>query len=175
MYTTIGSSDDSLLQENIDDTGITLPWLVRGKELSENFVEYPVRYGKRVLYTPDVKQLWPELICSSNDLKDIHDIPLAEIIAFLVKVGYELNIDTNPYLQHAIELTKDASNLTEPIIKASYHMLREMFSVPSLSGMIHPIGYDYLDGWVKKKTIFGLCKRAKNLFQKMQCLITGQY
>ena len=71
-------------------------------------VEYPVRYGNRTLLTPDAKLLWPELICSSNDLKDIHSTPLSEIINFLVSVGYALNIDENIYLQRAIDLTKDA-------------------------------------------------------------------
>ncbi|OLS25636.1 MAG: hypothetical protein HeimC3_13840 [Candidatus Heimdallarchaeota archaeon LC_3] len=155
MYPAIQSLDEKILTENGKDSVITLPLLVRGKEILEELVEYPVRYGKRTILTPDAKLLWPELVCSSNSLKDIHELPLSEIISFLVKVGYELNIDTNPYLQRAIELTKDASNLTEPIIRSSYYMLQEMFSIPSLTGMIRPVGYEYLDGWVKKQTAFG--------------------
>ncbi|OLS25164.1 MAG: hypothetical protein HeimC3_16080 [Candidatus Heimdallarchaeota archaeon LC_3] len=138
-----------------NDAVITLPWLVRGKEILEDMVEYPVRYGKRTILTPDAKLLWSELVCASNNLRDIHELPVSEIINFLVKVGHALNIDTNKYLQRAIDLSIDASNLTEPIIKSSYYMLQEMFSIPSLTGMIRPVGYEYMDGWVKKTTPFG--------------------
>ena len=144
MYPAIQSLDEKTFPENNKDSVITLPLLVRGKEILEQLVEYPVRYGKRTILTPDAKLLWPELVCSSTSLKDIHELPLSEIISFLVKIGYALNIDTNPYLQRAIELTKDASNLTEPIIRSSYYMLQEMFSIPSLTGMIRPVGYEYL-------------------------------
>jgi hypothetical protein len=155
VYSAINSLDSPLITEKQDDNAITLPWLIRGKELTEDYVEYPVRYGKRTILTPDAKPLWTKLVCSANDLKDIHELPLAEIISFLVKVGYALDIESNSYVQRAIKLTRDASNLTEPIIRSSYYLMQEMFSIPSLSGMIRPIGYEYLDGWVKKQTVFG--------------------
>ncbi|MHA1988402.1 MAG: acyl-CoA reductase, partial [Promethearchaeota archaeon] len=155
MYSAINTLDSPLITEKQDDNVITLPWLIRGKELTEDYVEYPVRYGKRSILTPDAKQLWTELICSANDLKDIHEIPLSEIISFLVRVGYALDNESNPYVKRAIELTNDASNLTEPIIRSSYYLMQEMFSIPSLSGMNRPIGYEYLDSWVKRQTVFG--------------------
>ncbi|KKK68877.1 hypothetical protein LCGC14_2939650, partial [marine sediment metagenome] len=155
MYPVIQSVDEKIVVDRDKDAVITLPWLVRGKEILENMVEYPVRYGKRTILTPDAKLLWSELVCASNNLRDIHELLLSEIINFLVKVGHALNIDSNKYLQRAIDLSIDASNLTEPIIKSSYYMLQELFSIPSLTGMIRPVGYEYMDGWVKRPTSFG--------------------
>ncbi len=76
------------------------------------------------------------------------DLPVADIIDFLVAVGERLDLDTNQHLQHALEFSLSFSSLGERILAQAYRGLPGVFERSSLWFQVEQeVGRAALDGW----------------------------
>lgn len=94
----------------------------------------------------DVDQLyWPR-----HEPCPAADVKTAEIIDLLDELGRRLDLDTNPYLQEALEASLTLGNLDRRILENSYRGLDRVLNRESLQFTVdRQIGEEYLDGWVE--------------------------
>jgi hypothetical protein len=135
-----------------DTSVIDIPFLIRGQivEPGDDAVEFSGRVGAR-FRTPDPKK-WADrlVLADAGDLADLRDMPVDEIIDFLVELGPRLTLDENPLLQEAYRLCYEAGELTEPLLRTFYDDFLGWFTRPRLESMVAAVGKEYLDGWVEQ-------------------------
>lgn len=143
--------DDYLSRWSLKDEYI-IPLLVRGRKITNDLVEYKGRFGG-VFKTPDTKKYLTELVLSNPlDMRDIRDLPTAEIIDYLVNLGKRLCIDNNSYLQDAFAVGVETSGLTASVLEGIYQQLPTFFEKSLLQNMVDKRlgGSRYLDTWVRQ-------------------------
>jgi hypothetical protein len=61
-------------------------------------------------------------------------------------------LNSNPYLQEALEYSYDTAPTTKPILDTFYHDLPLMFDKQRIRRMVDfTIGIDHLEGWVEQQ------------------------
>lgn len=129
---------------------LTVPAYVRGTTVTDALVPFGGRPGRPAFLAPDPAALVPRLVLSDpGDLRDLHRLSTAEIVDQLVALGPHLALDRNPLLREALRTGAAWSDMTEPVLRAAYAGLPELFTRDALYAVAeHTIGLRYLDGWV---------------------------
>ncbi len=130
-----------------------VPFLIRGRVVHPtegDSVEYAGRVGA-TFRTPDPRRWASQLtLADADQLRDLEEMPVAEIIDFLAALGPRLALDTNPWMQTAFEMALAAGELTESVLRPVYAQTVEMFSRERLAGTVErSVGTAFLDGWVE--------------------------
>lgn len=126
-----------------------VPLFVRGELIEEDLVSYGGRSAFAFEAT-DVRRHLDRLPLKSPALlRDLHELPLDEIIDVLVELGTALDIDTNPHLQAAYEAGLSAAPYPASMLRNSYVGLPFVFERPRLEAMVEQsVGRAHLEGWV---------------------------
>jgi hypothetical protein len=119
---------------------LVIPHVIKGRLVEGDDIEH------RGFSTPaiDLDQLiWPR-----HELPPALDLPIAEVIDFLVALGDRLQFDRNQWLQDAVDLSVNFNPLGRRIIEAAYRGIPHFFRRESLEFLVaQEIGAPLLDGW----------------------------
>jgi hypothetical protein len=97
------------------------------------------------------------LIHPRSELPPLLNVPLSEIIDFLVEASERLRLERNPYLQEALELVVETNPLPRRIVENLYrdarsYMSREVLEATIAANFADPAT---LDGWVDRTDVHG--------------------
>ena len=92
------------------------------------------------------------LITPRNEVAPLLDVPLAEIIDFLVATGERLTLDTNEHLQEALELIVATNPLPREIVANLFRRGNERLTREALVATMEANFSDLreLDGWIER-------------------------
>jgi hypothetical protein len=138
-------------------TRLAVPHIVRGRLQEPELLTDVIDYDGFTTPGLDLDDLvWPR-----SEALPAYGLSLSEIIDFLAAVGRRLDLDTNPYLQQALEASIACSSLGPRILAQSYRQLGRSFDPATMWFMVdHEIGRDVLDGW---KEVTDLNGRARHI------------
>jgi hypothetical protein len=127
-----------------------IPIVARGRIIQpgDDAIEFGGRAGARFRCPNPLKHIHDLVLTDTTKLHDLQEMPIAEIIDFLVELGPRLTL-ANPHMQEAFDLSLEAGGLTEPVLRAVYAQLPGMFNRKHLEDTVErTVGSAYLDGWV---------------------------
>lgn len=92
------------------------------------------------------------LITPRTDLPPLLNVPLAEIVDFLVETGERLALDDNPHLQRCLDLVAETNPLPRRVVENLYRTAPELLRRDSLWAQVESNFADpaVLDGWVSR-------------------------
>lgn len=127
-----------------------VPLIIRGEVIDEGVVEFGGRRGGATFTTPDVgKHLEQLALDRPSRMADLYSLSFDDIAEYLGRLGERLNLDTNPHMQEAYELSRLTSGLSDSILRNHYenipHFFRPEVARESAENFV---GIDYLEGWV---------------------------
>jgi hypothetical protein len=126
---------------------VTIDHVVRGRLVRGDAVEHVSRDRRTTLRTPAL--LLNELAQPRIVPAPAAQIPLAEIIDFLVEVGARLDLSHNAHLQVALDNLGPLSTAPRSILETEYARIGEAFSRRVLEAQVSSsINRAALDGWV---------------------------
>lgn len=129
---------------------LTVPAYLRGTTVTDALVPFGGRPGRPAFRAPDPALLLPRLVLRDpGGLRELHSLSTAEIIDCLAALGPLLTLDANPLLRDALGTAAAWSDMTEPVLRAAYEGLPELFTRQALREVAdHTVGTRFLDGWV---------------------------
>ncbi|MET0379473.1 MAG: acyl-CoA reductase [Spongiibacteraceae bacterium] len=126
-----------------------VPLIIRGEVIDDFTVEYPGRKGGVSFVTPDVNKYLKKLTTTPASLEDLYRISIDDILDFMVEVGARFNLESNPYVQEAFEISTLTSGMTEPVLRAVYSGFDKICEKSFLSEYVEAqVGRKYLESWV---------------------------
>ncbi len=136
-----------------DASAIRVPHVVRGKTAFGDDVSYQSRDMGAAFGTPALDL--DHLAWRRSEPLPMLDIPIAEVIDFLARVGPALDFDKNEYLRHAHDGMTKVSALGSRVLENCYRDLPFMFRKEVLEAEVKANIGDLalLDGWVAKDPI----------------------
>jgi len=123
---------------------------VRGKAVAGEAVQYRSRDLGVDFATPEIDL--NELVVPRSEMPPLLDVPIAEIISFLVECGERMALEKNPYLQEAAERIAATNPLPRRVIENLFRRARQSLTGEGLRTTIaanfaNPAA---LDGWVER-------------------------
>ena len=145
----------SLSEPKIAADPIRVDHFVRGRLISGDAVKHRSRDLGVDFVTPAIDL--DALVAPRSELPPLLDVPLTEIVDFLVEAGQRMNLDTNPYLQAALEHTIKVNPLPRRVVenlfrRAQHFLTRDGLMCGIESSFINPKA---LDGWVERTDLHG--------------------
>jgi hypothetical protein len=133
-----------------DRSPVRTSYFVRGKLVSGDEVIHRSRDLGIDFAAPKVDL--NALIQPRGELPPMLDVPIAEIIDFLVETGERLDFDRNTYLQEALELVVETNPLPRRIVENLYrgariYMSRNFLEASIAANFAEPAA---LDGWIER-------------------------
>lgn len=102
------------------------------------------------------------------------DVPIREIIDFLVAVGEALDYDANPYLQDALEQSLRHNTLDRRILENTYRSVRYFFEREALEFQVaNDTGFDAIDGWAQIARPDGGSARVRAFPPRLVHIVAG--
>lgn len=132
------------------------PAVVRGTVVADDLVAFGGRNAGS-FRTPDPAALVTRLVMRDpGALRDVHELAFDEIVGYLAELGERLILADNPHLQEAMGCSEHWSDMTLPLIRASFEQLPAMFAADAVREIADAsIGVPYLDGWVERRMADG--------------------
>jgi hypothetical protein len=129
-----------------------------------------VDYGGFVTPALDLDELiWPRA-----EPGPAFDLPVDDIIDFLVLVGARLELDTNEHLKHALELSLPFSGLGPRVLAQAYRGLPAVFDKSSLVFQVEQeVGRAALDGWAEVTDPNGRVRRVRAFPPRLVHVLAG--
>jgi hypothetical protein len=153
----------------IGPTGQSVPHVVRGTvhvPTADSYTEY------KDFSTPQLDL--DELVWPRSEPGPAFDLPLAEIVDFLVAVGERLDLDSNAHLQEALEASVACSALGARILTKAYESLGHAFDADSLWFQVdNEVGRDVLDGWREVPDVHGRVRRIRAFPPRLVHVLAG--
>jgi hypothetical protein len=154
---------------SLDTIHMSVPHVVRGR-VYEPSPEHHVEY--KDFSTPELDL--DELVWPRNEPGPAFDLPLAEIIDFLVTVGQHLKLDENEHLQLALDQSVACSSLGARILRKSYEALEHMYNADLLWFQIdREVGREVLDGWQEIPDLQGRVRRVRAFPPRLVHVLAG--
>jgi Acyl-CoA reductase (LuxC) len=127
----------------------TVPLVIRGEVIEDELVDFGA------FRAPPIGRHLDHLVLRDPlALRDVHDLPLPEILDFLEQLAERLDIDHNEHLRLAVEMTADGSLYTREILEDVYRRLPEVLRRETLEEYVEQnIGGRYLEGWVETELL----------------------
>jgi Acyl-CoA reductase (LuxC) len=127
------------------ESAVDVTHVVAGRAVTGGPVEYPLAGGAIGLRTPEVDL--DALAAPRSVPGPAFDVPLREIVEFLVATGKELTPD-NPHLRAALDSCERVTTMPRRILERQYAVLPEIFTADVLEEQIDAqVGIDAIDGW----------------------------
>ncbi len=147
----------SLMQTPVvaEQSPIHVDHFVRGRLVLGDAVKHRSRDLGVDFVTPAIDL--DALVAPRSELPPLLDVPLSEIVDFLVEAGQRMNLDTNPHLQAALEHTVKVNPLPRRVVenlfrRAQHFLTREGLMSGVETSFINPAA---LDGWVERTDMHG--------------------
>jgi hypothetical protein len=123
---------------------LTIPLIIRGKVIASDLRDF----GR--FHAPEVGRHLDRLVLADPvALRDVHVLPVDEILDFLVALGDRLDLDANEHLQQAVEVAAGGALYSREILEGIYRRLPELLRRETLEEVLeHNIDRGYLEGWV---------------------------
>ncbi|MDG2004225.1 MAG: acyl-CoA reductase [Novosphingobium sp.] len=128
---------------------IVAPAVIRGQVITDNLVSFGGRNGELEFLSPDPDSIVERLpLRDPGQMQQLYTLTIDEIIDFLVELGQRLDLSKNGFMQEALELSYDATELTPSILRWQYSLIQHFFSRDMVRGYIDvPIGIPFVEGW----------------------------
>lgn len=149
---------------------IVAPAVIRGEVITDNLVAFGGRGGEMEFLSPDPDSIIDRLpLRNPAGMKRLYTLTIDEIIDYLVELGQRLDLAKNEFMQEALELSYDATELTPPILRWQYSLIQHFFSREMVRGYIDvPIGIPFVEGWQQVSLADG--RRASIRAMGARCL-----
>jgi hypothetical protein len=123
-------------------TTIAVPHVVRGKIEKQPAVDF----GSFATPKLDLDALvWPR-----SEPGPAFEVPIREVIDFLVEVGEALDFEHNIWLQEALEASLRVNPLGRRILETTYRGLARLFERDALTFQVEQeVGWGAIDGWAE--------------------------
>lgn len=154
-------------------TEIRVPHFVRGKLIWGNERQYHSRDFGVPFVTPQLE--FNELIPSRSEQGPAFNVPIAEIIDFLVEVADRLDLERNEYLQESLEMTVQVSALPRRIIENTFRRPGQFLTKAALEYRLERVfgGTEVLDGWVEHTDYEGRVSRIRAFPPRLVHVLAG--
>jgi hypothetical protein len=131
---------------------IVAPAFVRGATLTSELVTFGGR-GSGTFSAPDPLVFVDRLpLADPGALRDVHALSFDEIVDYLAELGGRLQLACNAHLQEALACSEAWSELTPPLMRASFEQLPSLFEAAAVREIAeHTVGTPYLEGWVRQR------------------------
>jgi hypothetical protein len=153
-------------------TKIRVPHFVRGEVVWGEEEEYLSRDFGVPFVTPklELEKLFPP----RREPGPAFDVPVAEIVDFLVEAASRLKLETNPYLQESLEMTLQVSQLPRRVIENIFEMPPWITAEAIRFRLEKTFGsLDVLDGWVENRDPFGNVSRIRAFPPRLVHMLAG--
>jgi hypothetical protein len=152
---------------------IPIPHFVQGRLLWGDDVEHLSRDLGVPLVTPRLQL--GDLFVPRSEPGPAFDVPLAEIIDFLVETGRHLVLETNPYLQESLEMTVQVSSLPRRIIENTFRRPGQFLTREAIEYKLERCFGDsgVLDGWVEHTDPHGNTSRVRAFPPRLVHMLAG--
>ena len=148
---------DTRLNKPGNEAGTPIPvaFFIRGEVVTGDGVRHVSRDLGIEFATPEISL--DALVTPRSELPPLLDVPLKEIIDFLVETGERIDPVKNPYLAEAVDHTDKVNPLPRRVIENLYRSARRFVSREMLEAQIAANFPDprVLDGWVERTDALG--------------------
>jgi hypothetical protein len=136
---------------------MVVPSVIRGEIITDDLIPFAGRDGIGGFSASDPQALVPRLpLRDPSRLTDLQQLPLDEIVSYLDQLGRALVLEKNEYLQEALEQSAALSDMTTPLMRASFEQLPALFTPATVREVAdNTIGLPYLEGWVERRMADG--------------------
>lgn len=125
-----------------------IPIVARGEVIEDYEVTYEGRYGASFMCPDPNKYLSRVLLPTRRAMEPMYDISLDDVVDYLIALGEQLDMETNPHLQWALELSNAFNDVPSHLVKTAMSGFRDNFLTRAkLEGMIDTVGREHLEGW----------------------------
>lgn len=154
-------------------TKIRVPHFVRGKLVWGEDNEYLSRDFGVPFVTPKIE--YNELFVPRTEPGPAFDVPITEIIDFLVETAGQLTLEKNPYLQESLEMTLQVSALPRRIIENTFQRPGQFLTRKSLEYRLERTfgSIDVLDGWVENTDPNGSVSKIRAFPPRLVHMLAG--
>ena len=130
---------------------IVAPSVIRGQVITEDLVSFGGRGGEMEFLSPDPMKIIDRLpLRNPGEMRRLYTLKIDDIIDYLVELGKSLDLSKNGFMQEALERSYAATDLTPPILRWQYSLIRHFLSREMVRDYIDvPIGIPYVEGWQK--------------------------
>jgi hypothetical protein len=152
---------------------IRVPHFVRGKLIWGEDNEYLSRDFGVPFVTPKIE--FNELFVPRTQQGPAFDMPVSEIIDFLVETASHLSLEKNEYLQESLEMTLQVSALPRRIIENTFARPGQFLTREAMEyRLIKTFGsLDVLDGWVENTDPNGSVSRIRAFPPRLVHMLAG--
>ena len=129
---------------------LSAPFFVRGNLIEGEATTHNSRDLGVEFTTPAVDL--DELVTPRSTLPPLLDVPLEEIIDFLVETGERLALDKNPHMQQCLDLVAETNPLPRRVVENLYRTAPYLLTREGLWAQVESNFPDpaVLDGWVSR-------------------------
>ncbi|HWE33261.1 MAG TPA: acyl-CoA reductase [Solirubrobacteraceae bacterium] len=107
-------------------------------------------------------------------LRDVQALPFDEIVDYLAALGERLTLAANDHLREALAHCDEHSELTLPLMRASFEQLPSLFTRESVREVAElTIGTEYADGWVERRLSDGRTAAVRPIGARAVHIIAG--
>ncbi|MBP3087165.1 acyl-CoA reductase [Mycolicibacterium fortuitum] len=154
-------------------SALPAPFVIRGTLVEGDAVQHRSRDLGIDFITPAIDL--DTLIASRRQLPPLLNVPLAEIIDFLVETGERLALDDNPYLQRCLDLVAETNPLPRRVVENLYRSAPALLSRESLWAQVESNFADpaVLDGWVCRTDSAGNAAAVRAFPPRMVHVLAG--
>ncbi|MFZ2178828.1 MAG: acyl-CoA reductase [Rhodococcus sp. (in: high G+C Gram-positive bacteria)] len=152
---------------------IRVPHFVRGKLIWGEESEYLSRDFGVPFVTPRLE--YNGLFAPRSEVGPAFDVPISEIIDFLVETAKYLTLEKNEYLQESLEMTLQVSALPRRIIENTFARPGQFLTKQALEYRLERTfgGTDVLDGWVERTDPNGSVSRIRAFPPRLVHMMAG--
>jgi hypothetical protein len=154
-------------------TKIRVPHFVRGRLVWGDDVEYLSRDFGVPFVTPEIRL--DELFEPRTNPGPAFDVPVRDIIDFLVETGEHLVLERNEHLRESLEMTLRVSPLPRRIIENTYHRPGQFLTREALTYRLERTfgTLDVLDDWVEHTDPNGNVSRVRAFPPRLVHMLAG--
>ncbi|ODR26903.1 acyl-CoA reductase [Mycolicibacterium porcinum] len=154
-------------------SALLAPFLIRGQLVEGDAVQHRSRDLGIDFVTPAIDL--DTLITPRRQLPPLLDVPLAEIVDFLVETGERLALDTNPHLQRCLDLVAETNPLPRRVVENLYRSAPALLNRDSLWAQVESNFADpaVLDGWVSRTDSAGNTGAIRAFPPRMVHMLAG--
>lgn len=151
------------------------PAVVRGEIIERDLVKFGGRDGAAAFFVPDPESLLERLpLRDPSKLRDLYTLKFNDILDYLAELGEKLSLRTNVLVQQALEQSYALSDMTPPLLRASYAQLPYFFRREVVTEVVEQsIGLEKLDGWGEVKLRDGRVAAIRAMGARALHIIAG--
>ncbi|MEU8379505.1 acyl-CoA reductase [Streptosporangium sp. NPDC048865] len=136
-------------REAARDGDLTIPAFVRGETVTTGLIPFAGRGQEASFLAPDPMGLLDRLpLGDPARMRDLNALRVDDVVDFLAELGPRLELSRNAPLREALERSAAWSDMTPPLLAASYEQLPGLFRPEAVRAVVErTVGAGHLDGW----------------------------